>query len=149
MILKGRLGDKFGFALVADKHPWLSKLHVHGGVWGRLKYRALLVLIAACAYVMRRLGRLHAWLQAVDDRTAFRGAHFIALLVSFPCFKASHFFFKAAYLLQQRRLRGLCSEDFFLKFYNGCVPDVGVVHVLEGLRRIEKGLKDAVPGCNS
>jgi hypothetical protein len=36
------------------------------------------------------------------------------LLLTFPCFKASHFFFKLAYAIQQCRLRLTCKRGFFL-----------------------------------
>ena len=43
---------------------------------------------------------------------------FVSILHSSACFKASHFFFRFAYAIQQRRLRLLCSEDLLLEVYD-------------------------------
>lgn len=82
-------------------------------------------------------------LQFVSKRVPTKILKLVALLLSIPCFKASHFCFKFVYALNQRRLRRLCSEDFFLKFYNRRVAIGGVVHILQSLRNIESGLKAA------
>ncbi len=94
---------------------------------------------------MKRFGRLSVGFQRIGERCAATNQllQFIALLLSIPCFKTSHFCFKLAYSIQQRRLRLACSEDFFLKFYHRRIATGGVVNVLQSLRNIESGLKSA------
>ena len=108
-----------------------------------LQNRFLIVLIACCAKPMRFFGRLYFRLQRVHECPRNYFLKFISLLFSIPSFKASNFFFKKAYALQQRRLRNLCSEDFFLQFYDRPVPDSSVADVLETLRHIKHGLEGA------
>jgi len=71
---------------------------------------------------MERLAVCHGWLKRHADNAGSDFAKLISLLVSFPVFQANHFFFKAAYRFNARRLRLLCSEDFFLQFYNWPAP---------------------------
>jgi hypothetical protein len=65
----------------------------------------------------------------------------IALLFSFPGFKSSHLFFEFAYALDQRSLRLLSSEDFFLKFYDRRIATHSVVNFFKPFRQIECGLQ--------
>jgi hypothetical protein len=81
--------------------------------------------------------------QRVSERSPSKILKFIAVFLSFPCFKASHLFFKFTYSLQQRRLRLLASQDSFLEFYNGRIAPGGVVDILQSLRKIECGLERA------
>lgn len=54
---------------------------------------------------MRGLGVAHGFFKRIHDRGTFPyGLKTVALLLSFPCFYASNFFFKLAYLGNQRRL---------------------------------------------
>jgi len=92
---------------------------------------------------MRRFGALCIWSQGISQSSASGRRQLVALFLSFPCFEISHFFFKFAYALQERRLRLACGEDFFLKFYDRRVANGGVVDVLQSLRRIVQGLEDA------
>jgi hypothetical protein len=116
-----------------------------GNASGKLQYRFEAALITGCTYAMKFFGRLSVRFQNVSERWAatHRGLQFIALLLNIPCFKASHFFFKVAYAIQQRRLRLACGEDLFLKFYDRRIATGGVVDVLQSLRNIERGLKGA------
>ena len=82
----------------------------------------------------------------ISERSAAEVVQLVALLLSFPCFKASHFFFKLVYMFNQRRLLRLCGKDLFLKLYDRRVSDGSVVDILQSLRRIEQGLKDAEAG---
>lgn len=110
--------------------------------WRALEGRFLMLLIAFGTKSMRRLSMCHHWLIGKAPNSGYL-TQFIALLLSFPCFKASHFFFKIVYALQQRRLRNLCPEDFFLQFYDCAIPNGGVVNILQTLRHIKHGLEGA------
>ena len=101
------------------------------------------LLITGGTYAMNWFSGCFRWLQFVSNRTPSKILHLVAVLLSFPCFKASHFFFKLTYALQQRRLRLACREDFFLKFYDRRVSSDGVVDVLQSLRHIQRGLEGA------
>ena len=63
---------------------------------------------------MRWLGALSLWFQGISKKSVAHCFQLVALLLSIPCFKASHFFFKIVYSLQQRRLRELGGEGFVL-----------------------------------
>ena len=102
-----------------------------------LQDRFISVLVAVWAYEMRWFGRLSVRLSTVGHRSPTKFVHFVALLLSVPCFKASHFFFKLAYAANQRRLLRLGRKDLFLQFYDGRISDGRIVHVLEGLRAIK------------
>ncbi len=68
---------------------------------------------------------------------------FISILLGIPFFKASHFFFKLAYSIQQSRLRFSCSKEFFLKFYSRPVASGNVTEILKSLYNIKRGLDGA------
>src|SRR3990172_1887573 len=68
--------------------------------WHVLEDRALTILIAICTYVMRKFAVAHGLLQRINHGPYKRGHQLVALLLSLPCFHASDFFFKCAYLLQ-------------------------------------------------
>lgn len=104
-----------GLASVADQHVGPAG-HAHLG----LQYRCVTILVALGAYPMRRFGAACLFLQGVSERSASGVPKFIALLLSVPCFKASHLFFfqsepslfQADLSLQQRRallLRRYCA----------------------------------------
>jgi hypothetical protein len=104
------------------------------------------VLITLCAYQMRWLGSASLFLNRVGKACGVDFLQAIFFFLSVPFFKASHLFFKGAYALQQRRLRLLCGDDFFLKVYDRRVADGSVVDILKSLRHIEGGLKCAESG---
>jgi hypothetical protein len=62
------------------------------------------ILVTLCTYPMRWFGLAHGFFKRIYDRTPPRGYKLIALLLTFPCFYASDFFFKCAYFLNHRRL---------------------------------------------
>ncbi len=109
----------------------------------RLQKTWLTILIAICAKPSILLGAAHGFLENLNKSTGSHFLKFIALFLCFPCFKASHFFFKLAYSLQQRRLMLACGEDFFLKFYDRPIANGSVVDVLQSLRHIVHGLESA------
>lgn len=111
----------------------------------KLQYRFDSILIAACTYAMKRLGRLSILLQRKGETwfPRYQLLKFIPFLLSIPPFKASHFFFKLAYSVQERRLRLSCSQEFFLKFYDRRIATGSVVNILQSLRNIESGLNGA------
>lgn len=110
-----------------------------------LEYACLTILEACCAKPMRWFGALCLFFQGISQRLMISGnrLQLIPLLLSFPCFEASHFFFKLGYAFQSRKLLLAGGEDLFLKFYNRRVADGSVVDVLQSLRRIKEGLEDA------
>jgi len=82
---------------------------------------------------MRWFGWLSAGLQRIGHYPATNIFQFIALFLSVPCFKASHFCFKRAYGLQQlhlSRLAGDCArlggKDFSVQFPES-IPEFGKV----------------------
>src|SRR5438876_441930 len=97
---------------------------------------------------MRRFAILFPFFRDVREQSSIQVYKLIALLLSFPCFKASHFFFKLAYALQQHRLLLTSGEDFFLKFYSHRVARGGIVQVFQSLRNIEHGLERAKTSKN-
>src|ERR1700730_9995906 len=113
------------------------------GMPAALQKRLETFLIAICTNCMRRFAVLHSLLRYEGKKALPQVLKLIALLISVPCFQGSYFFFKLAYLLNHYRLRRLCSEDFFLEFYNGVVPPGPVVNVLQCLCHIEGGLERA------
>src|SRR5947209_4973919 len=113
--------------------PYLS-CSIHLNV---LQCRLMIMLVAICTYPMRWFGAAHSWLQHISERTPSQVLKLIILLFTFPCFKASHFFFKLAHALQTHRLRIACGEDFFLKFYDHSIATGSVIDVLESLREIK------------
>jgi hypothetical protein len=92
---------------------------------------------------MKWFGTLHAILHSISERSPSNFLKFIALLLCLPCFKLSHAFFKLAYSLNQLRLRRLCGENFFLKFYNRPVAGGDIVDIMQSLRHIKRGLQGA------
>ena len=100
-------------------------------------------LIAGSTYLMRRFSTCFTLLKNTSERSSSKVLQFVALLLSFPFFHLSHFCFKLAYALNQRRMRRICGEDFFLKFYDRRVANGSVIDVLQSLRHIERGIKNA------
>lgn len=82
-------------------------------------------------------------LQRINQRSESPILKYVALLLCVPCFKGSHFCFKIVYAINQRRLRRLCGENFFLQFYDRPVAGNGIVNILQSLRHIKRGLEGA------
>src|SRR6516225_158636 len=87
-----------------------------------LKDKFLVLLVAGCTYPMKGFGIACIRLQHVGKGPGSNLLQLVSLLLSFPCFKASNFFFKIAYSLNQRRLfclrirqGGLHREDLLVK----------------------------------
>ena len=110
---------------------------------GILQDRFLIFLEAASTHAMRWFAILHRFFQSVSERSFTIVGKLVPLLRCIPCFKARQFFFKIAYTLQQRRLRRVCGEDFFQKFYNRPIANGRVVDILQSLRRIKQGIEEA------
>jgi hypothetical protein len=85
-------------------------------------------------------GRLHALFQRVDKKAPFL-FQYIALLLTFPCFEASHFFFKLAFFFQERRIALAGGENLLLQSDDRAVTSNRLTHAYEILRRIEHRLK--------
>jgi hypothetical protein len=82
-----------------------------------LEIRLLSIGSAVCTDAVKWLSAAHRFLNREHDDSRCQLCQLIPRLISFPVFEASHLCFKIAYRLNQRRLRLLCREDFFLKFY--------------------------------
>jgi hypothetical protein len=123
-------------AVITNEHMTTTRIPSR-----RHQYRFESGLITACTEMMRWFSVLHAFFWGVSQNTRFHFCKLIPLLICIPCFQGSHFFFKLACLLNHRRLCRLCSEDLFLKFYNGFIPSGSVVNVLQSFRNVESRLK--------
>ena len=133
-----RRKGKFGLAGRADVH---TTAHIEP--LRRLEHRFSPILVAALTQQMRWFGALSLRLQGISKNASPNLGKLIPLLLSFPCFEVSHFFFKLAYALNQRRLRRLCGEDLFLKLYDRRIATGDIVDVLESLREIKGSLDRA------
>lgn len=106
------------------------------------------LLIAVCAYLMRRLRTLHAQLCSVDEDTWGQFVKLVALLLSFPCFEAHNFCFKLSYTLMQKRLRILgreCAlmggEDLSLQFEGLRIHERNVTKLHKSLNEVARRLE--------
>src|SRR4051812_20515733 len=70
-----------------------------------LQKRFLSGLVAICTQPMRWFSTASVRLQHISDAATPNVLKLVILLLCPPCFEASHFFFKIAYLANQRRLR--------------------------------------------
>lgn len=70
----------------------------------KLQYRFLRLVVAICTYIVLRLNLLNRFLQRISKLPIPKIFQFIALLLTFPCFKITYFFFKIAYPINQRHL---------------------------------------------
>ena len=107
----------------------------------QLEQRLLPSLIAGIAYAMRRFSAAHEYL--AELRTASNFLRLMTLKLTVQCFRASHFLFKIAYRLQQRRLRLLCTDEFFREFYDRSVSSGNPQEVLRSINHIRQGLEGA------
>ena len=96
---------------------------VLSGAYAWVQDRLDAVLVTLCAYPMWWFGSLTLFLQGVSECPMPNLCKCVPLLLSFPCFYASNFFFQCAYRLGHRRLHRLgrkCAalggQDFSLKF---------------------------------
>lgn len=79
------------------------------------------ILVAMGAYPMRWFALAHGFFKSVDNDPWPRGVKLVALLFCFPCFYASDFFFKCAYLLNHRKLRRIGIKCAALGGQNGAL----------------------------
>ena len=107
------MNDDFGTAAITDQKFCVIRLT--GFI---LENRGMAVVEAICTNIMRCCNSAFFILNRVSKSTRLKFVQFVPLFLSFPCFKASHFFFKLAYAANQRHLFRLCGEDFFLKFWH-------------------------------
>jgi hypothetical protein len=104
-----------------------------------LEVRLLAILVAVCAKPVRWFAVLHARFHHASQSSWVDSLKLVTLLLSFPCFKISHLFFKFAYALQQRRLLLLGGEDLFLQSIMSIGPLVAGIcqvrsRILAGVR---------------
>ena len=83
-----------------------------------LENRLNTALVAVCTKSMAGFAACFRSLHHVSEGSRSTLGQAVALLLSVPCFRASHFFFKLAYALNQRHLLRLCGKDFFVEFYD-------------------------------
>jgi len=95
------------------------------------------------AYAMTWFSNTHVFFNRQGNDSGSDLGKLVPLLIRFPIFQASHFSFKFVYALNQRGLRLLRSEDFFLKFYDSRIPARSIVDVLQSLRYVKSGLNSA------
>lgn len=137
--------DQFGFAGVADQKgvpPWIAHL--------LLKDRLSTVLVATCAYVMRRFGSLFLELNSVSKHSRRNLRQPVALLFSIPVFKFYYLLFQITYAIGQFRLRclgrhcaGLGGHDLSRQF-NGLLPHkLGIADTQHRLCQIRADLQRA------
>jgi hypothetical protein len=69
--------------------------------------------------LMNWFAAAHRFLKAISESSVPKIVQFVALLLCFPCFHASHFFFRIAYTLNQRKLIRLSGESAGLSGQNG------------------------------
>lgn len=119
----------------------LIRVHARG-----LENALLSLLVATATKFMGRFSACHRWIQGIGDRSPSKILHLIAFAFCIPVFKCSHFFFKIAYMLNQRKLRLLCGENFPLEVYNGSIPRNGLMDVLQSLRQIKRGFDSTKAG---
>ncbi len=105
-------------------------------------------LVAIWTYGMLGFGALHGWLHSVSDYAIPKFLQFILLLLSVPCFEISHFCFKRAYLINQARMRRICSDRVALGFHDSSLEfddlgleGPGVAQIYHRLCDIEGRLK--------
>ncbi len=108
-----------------------------------LEIKLLSIGGAICTDSVKGLAVAHRCFYRKSNNARTNIGKFVALLICFPIFQASHLLFKVAYFLNQRRLRLLCREDFFLKFYDRRIASGDIVDVLQSLRYIKSGLDGA------
>src|SRR4030088_11168 len=90
-------------------------------------------LVAVCTKCMRIFATLMSFFKDVGERSPIKLLHLVALLLTFPCFEASQFFFKLVYLLNRRRIARLGGDDLFPELKDGRIASDLVVHVLHRL----------------
>lgn len=100
-------------------------------------------IVTLCTYMMRWLDGLRLRLQLVGENTGSDLVKLIAFFLCSPCFKASHFFFKIAFILQQRKLVALgvkCAalggKNLSLQFSNLTLHDRNIVCMHNSLKNI-------------
>src|SRR5580700_6298788 len=108
-----------------------------------IQYRFLGLLITICAYIMRRFAAAHRFFDGVGERAVTDIGELISLLLCYPCFEASNFFFEITYALQQRRALILCRQrgivgidKFALEFEELGLKGLTVVQRYHRLRNI-------------
>src|SRR5665811_2067280 len=121
-----RLVFDFGLASVA-----IPRTIMDNRMPAALQERLEAPLIAICTNCMGWFAVLHSLFRNEGEKASPQVLQFVALLICIPCFQCSHFFFKLAYVLNQRRLLRLCGEDFPLEVYNRSVASGSVVDILK------------------
>lgn len=115
---------------------------------GPLERGYFAIVVAIYTYPMRWLDAAFTALQHIGVHTRSKRLHFIVIFLSVPCFKASHFFFKLAYLMQQRRLSRIgryCAlhggEDLSVHFPERIPEFSEVSHLYEFLKRLTRSIQ--------
>src|ERR1019366_1790906 len=122
-----RLVFDFGLASVA-----IPRTIMDNRMPAALQERLEAPLIAICTNCMGWFAVLHSLFRNEGEKASPQVLQFVALLICIPCFQCSHFFFKLAYVLNQRRLLRLCGEDFPLEVYKHRHHRVFALLALEG-----------------
>ena len=139
----GWLVYDFRFAFGAARHRRHTELNPRNILWHSLKDRLSMMLIAICAYLMRRFGTACVSLQRINQGTRSQPLKLIALFLCVPCFEISNLFFKVAHAFKQRKLVRLgrnCvllgGKDLSLQFDSLMPNNVGIVRRYHQIRNI-------------
>jgi hypothetical protein len=135
---------------------WAKPREAFASFWGAiLQCNSLLIAFeACCAYPMRCFSAAFGLFQHVSEGAPPNISTFVARFFSLPCLKATYFFFKFTYALQQRRLirlgrqcAALGGQDFSKQFPES-VPEfdevAGLYEFFNCLSRRIQGGHDAI-----
>lgn len=103
------------------------------------------LLIAGGTCAMNWFSACFRFFQFVSECSRSKVFELVALHLAALCFEGSYLFFKLVDSLNQRKLRLLCGENFFLQFYDRTVANGGIADVFQSFRHIEGGLQRASP----
>jgi hypothetical protein len=82
------------------------------------------LLIAGGTCAMNWFSACFRFFQFVSECSRSKVFELVALHLAALCFEGSYLFFKLVHSLNQRKLRLLCGENFFLQFYDRTVANV-------------------------
>ena len=143
-MLDGGVDD---FCLARRARKFVQR-YPEGGLRVSLQYAFATLLIAGCAYVMRRLRAFHSRLGGIYERSRFELAQLIAFGLLVPVFKLHDLLFQLAYAVSEFRLRklgfhgtGLSGQDDRLKLNNLAAHHLCIAQAKHRLRQLSARLQ--------
>lgn len=125
-----------------------DKNKIHAFSFDLIEDRFSPILVTVSTYPMRWFGIAHGLFKCIYNGPFPRGVQLVSLLLSFPCFYASDFFFQCAYFLNHRRLGRIGRKCATLGGQNGALKlnDLSLnfrdrFKVIEALRNVTSELK--------